>query len=114
MVRSLMLVTVLSSVIGYDKASAIAHKPNEERLSLKEAALALRSIDERISVESSIRGRWWGRASPAAETGPREETSVPAARSLIWRSWLADALRAAGPPLLFGLRLWGPINGFSA
>ena len=44
--RSLMLVTALSPVIGYDKASAIAHKANDEGLSLKEAALALGFIDE--------------------------------------------------------------------
>jgi fumarate hydratase class II len=37
--RSLMLVTALSPVIGYDKASAIAHKANDENLTLKEAAL---------------------------------------------------------------------------
>ena len=43
--RSLMLVTALSPVIGYDKASAIAHKANAENLSLKEAALALGYID---------------------------------------------------------------------
>ena len=45
--RSLMLVTALSPVIGYDKASAIAHKANDEDLSLKEAALALGYIDEK-------------------------------------------------------------------
>src|ERR1700758_4732921 len=45
--RSLMLVTALSPVIGYDKASAIAHKANDEGLTLKEAALALGYIDER-------------------------------------------------------------------
>jgi fumarate hydratase class II len=44
--RSLMLVTALSPVIGYDKASAIAHKANDEDLSLKEAALASGEIDE--------------------------------------------------------------------
>jgi fumarate hydratase class II len=44
--RSLMLVTALSPVIGYDKASAIAHKANDEGLSLKEAALASGFIDE--------------------------------------------------------------------
>lgn len=43
--RSLMLVTALSPVIGYDKASAIAHKANDEGLTLKEAALALGYID---------------------------------------------------------------------
>jgi len=43
--RSLMLVTALSPVIGYDKASAIAHKANDEGLSLREAALKLGYID---------------------------------------------------------------------
>lgn len=38
--RSLMLVTVLSPVIGYDKASAIAHQANDRGITLREAALA--------------------------------------------------------------------------
>ena len=38
--RSLMLVTALSPVIGYDKASAIAHKANDQGTTLREAALA--------------------------------------------------------------------------
>ncbi|MFG1644225.1 class II fumarate hydratase [Amycolatopsis sp. NPDC049252] len=37
---SLMLVTALSPVIGYDKASAIAHKADEEGSTLREAALS--------------------------------------------------------------------------
>jgi fumarate hydratase class II len=45
--RSLMLVTALSPVIGYDKASAIAHKANDEDLTLREAALASGYIDAR-------------------------------------------------------------------
>jgi fumarate hydratase class II len=45
--RSLMLVTALSPVIGYDKASAIAHKANDEGLTLKEAALKSGFIDEK-------------------------------------------------------------------
>ncbi len=45
--RSLMLVTALSPVIGYDKASAIAHKANDEGLTLKEAALRSGYIDEK-------------------------------------------------------------------
>ncbi len=45
--RSLMLVTALSPVIGYDKASAIAHKANDEELTLKEAALRSGYIDEK-------------------------------------------------------------------
>ena len=39
--RSLMLVTALSPVIGYDKASKIAHYAMDNDLSLKEAALKL-------------------------------------------------------------------------
>jgi fumarate hydratase, class II len=45
--RSLMLVTALSPVLGYDKASAIAHEANDEGLSLKEAALKSGYIDDR-------------------------------------------------------------------
>jgi fumarate hydratase class II len=37
--RSLMLVTALSPTIGYDRASAIAHKANDEGTTLREAAL---------------------------------------------------------------------------
>jgi fumarate hydratase class II len=43
--RSLMLVTALSPVIGYDKASAIAHKANDEGTTLREAALASGFVD---------------------------------------------------------------------
>jgi fumarate hydratase class II len=43
--RSLMLVTALSPVIGYDKASAIAHAANDRNLSLKDAALKSGAID---------------------------------------------------------------------
>ena len=45
--RSLMLVTALSPEIGYDKASAIAHKANDQGLTLKEAALKSGYIDEK-------------------------------------------------------------------
>jgi fumarate hydratase class II len=39
--QSLMLVTALSPHIGYDRASAIAHKADDEGSTLREAALAL-------------------------------------------------------------------------
>jgi fumarate hydratase class II len=39
--HSLMLVTALSPMIGYDKAAQIAHKAHHEHTSLKEACLAL-------------------------------------------------------------------------
>lgn len=42
--RSLMLVTALSPVIGYDKASEIAHYALDHDLTLKEAALKLKYI----------------------------------------------------------------------
>jgi fumarate hydratase, class II len=44
--HSLMLVTALAPVIGYDKASAIAHFAAENDLTLREAALKLGHVDE--------------------------------------------------------------------
>ncbi|MEU6512434.1 hypothetical protein [Streptomyces sp. NPDC046942] len=56
--RSLMLVTALSPVIGYDKASAIAHKADEEGTTLREAALDSGSISaedfDRIANPASM------------------------------------------------------------
>ncbi len=45
--KSLMLVTALSPVIGYDKASKIAHKALDEGTTLKQAALETGWIDEK-------------------------------------------------------------------
>jgi len=44
--RSLMLVTALAPVIGYDKASAIAHHAMQHDLTLKAAALQLGFVSE--------------------------------------------------------------------
>lgn len=44
--RSLMLVTALAPVIGYDKASKIAHHAMDNDLTLKEAALELAYVTE--------------------------------------------------------------------
>jgi fumarate hydratase, class II len=44
--RSLMLVTALAPVIGYDKASQIAHYANDNDLTLKAAALKLGFVTE--------------------------------------------------------------------
>jgi fumarate hydratase class II len=80
--RSLMLVTALSPHIGYDKASAIAHKAGEEGTSLREAALALgvsandfdRIVDPKrmvgdphhdLGVERTGNGREWHRRQGA-------------------------------------------------
>ena len=49
--NSLMLVTALSPVVGYDKASKIANKALDEELTLKQAALATGLIDEKIFDE---------------------------------------------------------------
>jgi fumarate hydratase class II len=45
--RSLVLVTALSPEIGYDKASQIAHKADDEDTTLREAALATGCITEK-------------------------------------------------------------------
>ena len=42
--ESLMLVTALKSVIGYDKSSEIAKKAHKDCISLREATLALRYL----------------------------------------------------------------------
>ncbi len=39
--NSLMLVTALSPVVGYDKAAEIAHRAHVDRSSLREAAIKL-------------------------------------------------------------------------
>jgi len=44
--RSLMLVTALSPVIGYDKSSKIAHYALDNDLTLKQAALKLGFVTE--------------------------------------------------------------------
>jgi fumarate hydratase class II len=63
--RSLMLVTALSPVIGYDKASKIAHHAMDHDLTLKEAALQLgfvtaadfdRIVDPRKMVAPYVAG----------------------------------------------------------
>jgi fumarate hydratase class II len=46
--RSLMLVTALSPVIGYDKASKVAHYALDNDLTLKEAALKLGFVSEAV------------------------------------------------------------------
>jgi fumarate hydratase class II len=44
--RSLMLVTALAPVIGYDKASEIAHYALDHDLTLKQAAMKLGYVTE--------------------------------------------------------------------
>jgi len=58
--RSLMLVTALSPVIGYDKASAIAHKALDENTTLRQAAIASGYVSaeqfDKIIIPSSMVG----------------------------------------------------------
>jgi fumarate hydratase, class II len=57
---SLMLVTALSPVIGYDKASEIAHRAHDEGITLREAALATGYVSaeefDRVVVPSLMVG----------------------------------------------------------
>jgi fumarate hydratase class II len=58
--ESIMLVTALTSVIGYDKAAAIAHKAFKENLKLRDAAISTGYITEkyydRVVVPESMVG----------------------------------------------------------
>jgi fumarate hydratase class II len=54
-----MLITALSPHVGYDKASAISHKADDDGSSLREAALALGVSGEefdRVVVPGSMVG----------------------------------------------------------
>jgi fumarate hydratase class II len=58
--RSLMLVTALNPVIGYDKAADVAKKAHREGVSLREAAVALgyltgEQFDEAVRPEEMTR-----------------------------------------------------------
>ncbi|GHJ37702.1 class II fumarate hydratase [Streptomyces sp. TS71-3] len=59
--RSLMLVTALSPAIGYDRASAIAHKADDEGTTLRQAALASGCVSaeefDRVVDPAAMAGR---------------------------------------------------------
>jgi fumarate hydratase, class II len=59
--RSLMLVTSLSPLIGYDKASIIAHRANDHDLTLREAALESKFIDAKQFDETVVPNNMIGR-----------------------------------------------------
>lgn len=80
--RSLMLVTALSPVIGYDKLSKIAL---DNDLTLKDAALKLGFVSERSSIASSIRRsgppvRCKGQLSDVLVTDPISENAYESAK----------------------------------
>jgi fumarate hydratase class II len=66
--RSLMLVTALAPVIGYDRAAEIAKKAHREGTTLREAALALGHV---TGEEFDRHVRPEGMVGPEAGPGPR-------------------------------------------
>jgi fumarate hydratase, class II len=57
--ESLMLVTILTSVIGYDKASSIAHKAFKESLTLRDRPFPQDILIQKILTESLYQRAWW-------------------------------------------------------
>jgi fumarate hydratase class II len=70
--QSLMLVTALSPMIGYDKASKIAHYANDNDLTLKDAALKLGFVNEaefdRVVDPEKMTAPYVATAEPKAAT----------------------------------------------
>ena len=73
--RSLMLVTALSPVIGYDKASKIAHYAMDNDLTLKAAALKLGFVDE-AEFDRVVDPVKMVKPYVAATTGPAAQTEI--------------------------------------
>jgi fumarate hydratase class II len=73
--RSLMLVTALSPVIGYDKASKIAHYAMDNDLTLRAAALKLGFVDE-AEFDRIVDPAKMVKPYVAAATGPAAETGA--------------------------------------
>ena len=71
--RSLMLVTALSPVIGYDKASKIAHYAMDNDLTLKAAALKLGFVRRTSSIAWSIPTKMVKPYVAAANNEPTEK-----------------------------------------
>ncbi len=67
--NSLMMVTALSPVIGYDKASRIAHRALDENLTLKDAAIKS-GVSEKLYDDVVVPEQLAhpGAAQPHAET----------------------------------------------
>ena len=72
--RSLMLVTALAPVIGYDKASKIAHFAMDNDLTLKAAALAARlRYGGRIRSRRRSRRKWSNPTSRSPRLNNRKD-----------------------------------------
>ena len=99
--RSLMLVTALAPVIGYDKASKIAHYAMDNDLTLK-AGGAQAGVRDRGRVRQGRRSqrRWSGPTSPPSNRGYRSTIHL---RSLMNRaaarpSAMAPTMNPQVPP----------------
>ena len=68
--RSLMLVTCLNPVIGYDMASKVAKNAHKKGLSLKQSAMELKALSEE-DFDKYVR--------PELMLGPKEYKSTPKA-----------------------------------
>ena len=65
-----MLVTALNPIIGYDKAAMVAKKAHKERMTLREAAIAL-GLSHWRRVRCRRRPR--GDDAPLSESGELDE-----------------------------------------
>jgi fumarate hydratase class II len=72
--RSLMLVTALSPVIGYDKCSQVAHYALDNDLTLKQAALKLGAVSEE-EFDRLVDPTTMVNSAPAPSTAPSPTTS---------------------------------------
>ena len=103
--RSLMLVTALSPVIGYDKASKIAHYAMDNDLTLKVAALELGFVTEAefdrvVDPRNDIGGRRTRGGESADDFAEalrrRPRPAVEAGLETAWELYAKLASRAGG------------------
>src|ERR1700743_1564242 len=126
--RSLMLVTALTPVIGYDKASKIAHHAMEHDLTLKQAALELKFVDEatfdrvvdpRKMVKPYVAEEFGRRAhdpEKCAVAFPRHRgqtiTTGDDAMARIVADYMAETLKQVGVKRIYGV-VGDTLNGFT-
>ena len=83
-----MLVSALSPVIGYAKASAIAHDADRSGRTLREAALTPARSAPKTSTESSTPPKWLARSRQSALVEQRNSMSTQTTTP--WRRGLAQ------------------------
>ena len=92
--RSVMMVTALSPVIGYDKASAIAHRAVAEDLTVRDAALAS-GVSAELYDEVVVPERLTRPGSAGAEPG--SGAGQPGAAGAAENPGSGAGLQGAGP-----------------